>query len=122
MLLKNVYQMNNKLFLLLVFYSVFGWAQNWERSLSKEVWNVQKFSDNGWSKARVPGTIHTDLFLNHQIPDPFYGSNEKQLQWIEAQNWVYQTHFNISKKEISTQNKELVFFSAFLTHSRCFAL
>ena len=102
--------MNNKLFLLLVFYSVFGWAQNWERSLSKEVWNVQKFSDNGWSKARVPGTIHTDLFLNHQIPDPFYGSNEKQLQWIEAQNWVYQTHFNISKKEISTQNKELVFY------------
>lgn len=111
--------MNYKLFLLLVFYSVFGWAQNWERSLSKEVWNVQKFSDNGWSKARVPGTIHTDLFLNHQIPDPFYGSNEKQLQWIEAQNWVYQTHFIISKKEISTQNKELVFYGLD-THAQVF--
>ncbi len=90
--------------------SFLGWTQNWERSLSKENWNVQKFSDNVWSKARVPGTIHTDLFLNHQIQDPFYGSNEKQLQWIEEQYWVYQTKFVISKKEILAQNKELIFY------------
>jgi len=96
--------------LLLMFYSVFGWTQNWERSLSKENWKVQKFSDNVWSRAYVPGTIHTDLFLNHQIQDPFDGNNEKQLQWIEEQYWVYQTKFNISKKDWTAQNKELVFY------------
>ena len=110
MLLKIVLQMDKKLYIIVLFYSVFGWSQNWERSLSKENWRVQKFSDNVWSKAHVPGTIHTDLYMNHQIQDPFYGNNEKQLQWIEEQYWIYQTKFSISKKELSTQNKELVFY------------
>ena len=102
--------MSKKWYLVVVLYSVFGWTQNWERSLSKENWKVQKFSDNVWSKAHVPGTIHTDLFLNKQIQDPFDGNNEKQLQWIEEQYWVYQTKFSVSKKELAAQNKELVFY------------
>ena len=73
------------LILILVFNSFFGWTQNWERSLSKEQWKFQKFSDNQWSKAQVPGTAHTDLLLNKYIQDPFYGANEKDLQWIEEQ-------------------------------------
>lgn len=96
--------------LLILFYSILGWTQNWERSLSKENWKFQKFSDNQWSKAQVPGTAHTDLLLNKYIPDPFYGSNEKQLQWIEEQYWVYQTQFVVSKKELQAQNKELIFY------------
>ncbi len=102
--------MSKKWYLVVVLYSVFGWTQNWERSLSKENWKVQKFSDNVWSKAHVPGTIHTDLFLNKQIQDPFDGNNENQLQWIEEQYWVYQTKFSVSKKELAAQNKELVFY------------
>lgn len=102
--------MSKKWYLVVVLYSVFGWTQNWERSLSKENWKVQKFSDNVWSKAHVPGTIHTDLFLNKQIQDPFDGNNENQLQWIEEQYWVYQTKFSVSKKELTAQNKELVFY------------
>ena len=30
----------------------------------------------------VPGCLHTDLFDNGLIPDPFYGTNEKSLQWL----------------------------------------
>ena len=102
--------MSKKWYLVVVLYSVFGWTQNWERSLSIENWKVQKFSDTMWNKAYVPGTIHTDLFLNKQILDPFSGNNEKQLQWIEEQNWVYQTKFIVSQKEITAQNKELIFY------------
>ena len=101
---------NRYLIFLIFFNSFIIWSQNWERSLSKENWKVQKFSDNVWSKVHVPGTIHTDLLLNHYIQDPFFGNNEKQLQWIEEQYWVYQTKFTISKKEILTQNKELIFY------------
>jgi beta-mannosidase len=104
--------MRKKWFILFIlsFHSILGWNQNWERSLSKENWKFQKFSDNQWSKAKVPGTAHTDLLLNKYIPDPFYGSNEKQLQWIEEQYWVYQTQFIVSKKELQAQNKELIFY------------
>ena len=30
----------------------------------------------------VPGCLHTDLFDNGRIPDPFYGTNEQALQWL----------------------------------------
>ena len=30
----------------------------------------------------VPGCLHTDLFDNGRIPDPFYGTNEEALQWL----------------------------------------
>ena len=98
------------LILILIFNSFFGWTQNWERSLSKEQWKFHKFSDNQWSKAQVPGTAHTDLLFNKYIQDPFYRANEKDLQWIEEQYWVYQTQFNVTKKELAAQNKELLFY------------
>lgn len=28
------------------------------------------------------GAVHTDLMNNRMIKDPFYGVNEKSLQWI----------------------------------------
>lgn len=48
---------------------------------------------NSWFKATVPGTIHTDLFNNKLIPEPFYQDNENKLQWISKQAWTYKTQF-----------------------------
>ncbi|HEY2903881.1 MAG TPA: glycoside hydrolase family 2 protein [Polyangia bacterium] len=44
-----------------------------------------------WLPAMVPGCVHTDLLANHRIPDPFAGTNEKDLQWIEKADWEYKT-------------------------------
>ena len=85
------------------------WAQNSERNLSSETWSFRKKSDTNWLPAKVPGTVHTDLFTNKIIPDPFYGSNEKQLQWIENEDWEYQTTFSISKQEASKEHCILEF-------------
>ncbi|RRJ96888.1 hypothetical protein Ga0100231_024310 [Opitutaceae bacterium TAV4] len=49
-----------------------------------------------WRPATVPGCVHTDLLRDGQIPDPFYGTNELDLQWIEERDWEYQTTFNLS--------------------------
>jgi len=46
-----------------------------------------------WRPASVPGTIHTDLLNNDLIPDPFFGENELQLQWISDVNWQYRLQF-----------------------------
>jgi beta-mannosidase len=96
-------------FLLLCLMPLVFWAQNTERNLSHEQWNFRKKTDADWLPARVPGTVHTDLLNNKIIPDPFYGSNEKQLQWIENEDWEYQTVFTVSKEEMQHQNCELVF-------------
>lgn len=84
-------------------------AQNSYRDLSTENWTFNKQNDSQKNKAKVPGTIHTDLFENKLILDPFFGTNEKQLQWIENENWEYETKFNLSKSELKNQNIDLLF-------------
>ncbi len=88
---------------------LFFWAQNSERNLSFETWRFRKKYDTHWLPAKVPGTVHTDLLQNKIIPDPFFGSNEKQLQWIENEDWEYQTSFSISKGEVKNENCILEF-------------
>ena len=85
------------------------WSQNTDRNLCSENWSFKKVTDSNWLPAKVPGTVHTDLFNNKIIPDPFFGSNEKQLQWIENEDWEYQTTFNVSAEELTHQNCFLQF-------------
>ncbi len=84
-------------------------AQVVERSLTESSWKFRMKNDEKWLKATIPGTVHTDLLDNKKIPDPFYGNNEKQLQWIENEDWEYKTTFSISKKEILQSHIELQF-------------
>ncbi len=95
------------LFLIFICYSVFG--QTTYRNLSSENWTFNKQNETKKHKASIPGTVHTDLYENKLIPDPFYGANEKQLQWIENENWEYESTFSLSEKEISNENIELEF-------------
>ena len=44
-----------------------------------------------WLPATVPGCVHTDLFANGKIGDPFYRLNEKDQQWIDRESWEYRT-------------------------------
>ena len=46
-----------------------------------------------WLAAQTPGCVHLDLLRHGLIPDPFYGSNERNLQWIEQETWGYRTQF-----------------------------
>lgn len=47
-----------------------------------------------WHSANVPGTVHTDLFSNGLIPDPYVGAPEAGLQWIGLADWEYRTRFD----------------------------
>lgn len=85
------------------------WSQNSERNLSSENWKFRKKGDSNLLQAKVPGTVHTDLLANKLIPDPFLGTNEKQLQWIENEDWEYETKFTISESELKNQNIDLLF-------------
>ena len=94
------------IFFLLTFL---GFTQNSSRDLSIEKWVFINESNPEWFSAKVPGTVHTDLLHNNLIPDPFVGANEKQLQWIENENWEYETHFTLSESELKNQNIDLEF-------------
>lgn len=95
------------LFLIFICYSVS--AQISYRNLSIENWTFNKQNEAKKYNAIIPGTVHTDLFQNQLIPDPFFGANEKQLQWIENENWEYETYFTLTASELKNQNIDLEF-------------
>ena len=57
--------------------------------------------------AKVPGNIHSDLFRNQLIEDPFYADNEKDLQWIGLQTWNYQCAFEVDELLLEKSHLEL---------------
>ncbi|MDQ3141060.1 MAG: glycoside hydrolase family 2 protein [Bacteroidota bacterium] len=58
-----------------------------------ENWFFKKAGDIAWLPAQVPGNIYRDLRMNQLIQDPFYGNNEKELQWVGQQEWWWKCHF-----------------------------
>ncbi|WEK38282.1 MAG: glycoside hydrolase family 2 TIM barrel-domain containing protein [Candidatus Pseudobacter hemicellulosilyticus] len=72
-------------------------------------WQFREQDDARWYPARVPGEVHLDLLANKLIPDPFYRDNEKKLQWIEKENWEYQTRFDVPANLRSQAQVQLVF-------------
>lgn len=37
---------------------------------------------------------------NNKIPDPYLDENEKKVQWVETEDWDYQTTFKVSDAEL----------------------
>ena len=101
--------MNKILLFTFLFIQIFTNAQTSERNLSSEKWKFKNAKENNWLTASVPGTVHLDLMDNKIIPDPYKDENEKKVQWIENEDWDYQTSFNISSKDLENQNIELIF-------------
>ncbi len=77
-------------------------------ALSTQPWEFLEPRGGQWFAAEVPGCIHLDLRRHGLIPDPFYGSNELDLQWIERENWTYRVAFDLDATFLGQENVELV--------------
>lgn len=74
-----------------------------------EGWKFRQARLTNWYPATVPGVVHTDLLQNKIIEDPFFGLNERGLQWIDKEDWVYETCFTLAADMMRKENMELVF-------------
>ena len=79
-------------------------------------WTFKNTKDTKYLPATVPGTVHTDLLANGKIEDPFYRDNEKKVQWIEKEDWVYRTEFGI----VSLEGKRDLVFEGLDTYASVF--
>ncbi len=83
------------------------------RQTLHEGWKVAQSSGEAgmkvWYPAQIPGTVHTDLMAADVIPDPFFGTNELQMQWIDKEDWVYRTTFDVPKSTLKKDHHKLVF-------------
>ncbi|MDR1341794.1 MAG: glycoside hydrolase family 2 protein [Prevotellaceae bacterium] len=80
-----------------------------QRELSSG-WQFRQARLTNWYPAAVPGVVHTDLLANKLIEDPFFRLNERGLQWIDKEDWIYQTYFSVSREELEKSNIRLHFY------------
>ena len=92
----------------LLFFCINLLAQQANIDLNKN-WQFTNANNIHWYKATVPGTVHTDLLANKLIADPFFGDNEKRLQWIDTCDWIYKTTFKVDEKQLSSKTAEIMF-------------
>ncbi|POY39001.1 glycoside hydrolase [Solitalea longa] len=96
-----------------------AWSQSVKVIELNQGWKFKQADGNQWLPATVPGTVHTDLLANKVINAPFYRNNEKEVQWIETKDWVYETTVNIDD-ELNTYNNIDLQFDGLDTYADIF--
>ena len=81
----------------------------YEKTVLDSNWTFSALGKNQFHRARVPGSVHMDLYRNKIIEDPFYELNEMSLQWIEETNWEYKTTFDLDDYFLLNENISLNF-------------
>jgi beta-mannosidase len=64
--------------------------------------------DDGLISATVPGCVHTDLYQNELLSDPFFRDHEKDQFWIGERDWHYQRVFVVDESLLSQARVLLV--------------
>lgn len=72
-------------------------------------WKFKQARLTNWYPATVPGTVHTDLIKNNIIEDPFYRMNERSVQWIDKEDWIYECRFDLQEEIFSKSNIRICF-------------
>jgi len=75
-----------------------------------EGWTFRQERLRNWHPATVPGTVHTDLMAIGSIGDPFFGLNERAVQWIDKEDWLYEKHFEVTEAQQQRARRELTFY------------
>lgn len=72
-------------------------------------WTFAQAGSDNWLTAEVPGTVHQDLLNHNLLPNPFWGTNEDSIQWVEKEDWEYKTVFNVTEVQLARDAAILVF-------------
>lgn len=72
-------------------------------------WEFSQAGTELWRAAEVPGTVHQDLIHHNLIPNPFYGTNEQKIQWVENEDWEYRTAFTVTAGQLERDDAQLIF-------------
>ncbi|MDD4514592.1 glycoside hydrolase family 2 protein [Massilibacteroides sp.] len=85
------------------------WADGVVNQKIDKGWTFKQERGNNWYPATVPGVVHTDLMDNKIIEDPFFRLNERGVQWIDKEDWIYKIQLNVSSELFDKDNIELDF-------------
>ena len=55
------------------------------------------------------GVVHTDLLRQGLIDDPYIGLNEREVQWVDKEDWVYEKTFSADNAILDDDHIDLCF-------------
>lgn len=72
-------------------------------------WKFRQSRLTNWYPATVPGNIHSDLTAAGMIKNPYENVNLRGGQWVEREDWVYETTFDVKDGIFEKENIYLIF-------------
>lgn len=109
--------MNNKLLaILMIALTSLSSAATINEQQINDGWKFRQARKGNWYEAKVPGEVHTDLMRANLITDPFIGQNERSVQWIDKEDWIYETSF-VPEDELFRQNNINMIFNGLDTYA-----
>ena len=91
-----------------IFVPMVGHAQP-IRKMLHDNWAFRQERGYNWYPAKIPGVVHTDLMDNGIIEDPFFRLNERGVQWIDKEDWIYKTVFDVDSDLFMKENIAIIF-------------
>ena len=59
-------------------------------------WSILHPVNKSRIAAGTHGSVQEKLIAINELPDPFYGENEKEFAWIEQHDWEFQSSFSVT--------------------------
>ncbi|MEO6966752.1 MAG: glycoside hydrolase family 2 TIM barrel-domain containing protein, partial [Acidobacteriaceae bacterium] len=72
------------------------------------MWTMQEDGKSESIPALVPGSTYTNLLAAGKIPDPFFGENNGNVQWVAEKNWFFERTFEVPAEIRDKHSVELV--------------
>lgn len=67
-------------------------------------WTLKETGSEDVIKGRLPSCNYIDLMNSGEIPDVFYGENEKKALWVGERDWQYSRMFFVDEKLFACEN------------------
>lgn len=58
-------------------------------------WDIKQVDGEKQIEGKIPGGIHSALLEKGLIPDPYYGTNEDDVQWVAENDWAISREFRL---------------------------
>lgn len=108
----------NRLLTLLV-TTVFSFALSAQTISLNEGWQFSQKGKDTWYDAEVPGSVQRDLIRHNVLPDPYFGTNENDVQWPELEDWDFRKTFTLTAEQLQSDDA-IMFFEGIDTHADVF--
>lgn len=77
------------------------------------VWELSNVDETCSVPVVFPGDIHSALLAADKISDPYFGTNELDVQWVGAHDWVAVRTFDVSDEEAGPVGRSILTIDTF---------